>query len=198
MRTWYDAEIDHPIDSVWSSLTDIDSVLAALPGAALAREGDAATGSLKVRVAGSQITYRITARAEAGDAEFHTAVLTVTGSEARGSGMLTATLTVALRSDSGAVRIEVSGDIDATGRGEGADDRAWRRVIRSLVNAVIPPSAPAPAAPEETPPRPPLAVAPAPASAQPDRRSPAAPAAVGVVLLVMLLLLRRLRRNRRG
>jgi carbon monoxide dehydrogenase subunit G len=199
MRTWYDAEIDQPIDAVWSSLTDVDSVLAALPGAALAREGDVATGSLKVRVAGSQITYRINARAEVGDAGFHTAVLAITGSEARGSGTLAASLTVALRNDAGVARIEVSGDIEATGRGGGADDRAWRRVIRSLVNAVVPPSAPAPAAPAAAPPRPPLAVAPAPVPEVPDRRaSPAAPVAIGVILLVMLLLLRRLRRNRRG
>jgi carbon monoxide dehydrogenase subunit G len=197
MRTWYDAEIDQSIDSAWSSLTDVDSVLAALPGAALAREGDVATGSLKVRVAGSQITYRINARAEVGDAGFHTAVLAVTGSEARGSGTLAASLTVALRNAAGTARIEVSGDIEATGRGEGADDRAWRRVIRSLVNAVIPPSAPAPAAPAAAPARPPLAVAPTPVA--PDRRSsPATPAMIGVVLLAMLLLLRRLRRNRRG
>jgi carbon monoxide dehydrogenase subunit G len=197
MPTWYDAEVEKSADDVWSSLTDVDGVLAALPGAALAREGDAATGSLKCKLGGTQITYRISARAEIGEASFRTAVLVVTGKEARGGGTLEANLTVAVRDES-STRLEVSGAISATGRGENADDRAWRRLVGQLVNAVIPPAA-TPAKPAASPPpRPPLAVAPPPPLAPAKRPVPTQPIAYGLVAVVVLLLLRRLRRKRHG
>jgi carbon monoxide dehydrogenase subunit G len=198
MRVSYDGDVDQPVDVVWSSLTDVDSVLAALPAAALGREGDAVSGSLKCRFPSHQVTYRITARAEAGESEFHTAVLTVSGTEARGSGTIAASLTVAVRSDDGGSRVEVSGEVEATGRGERADEAAWRRVIESHVNALLPPPAPEPAA---TPTRPPLAVAPPPL----DHRVTAGrrggwqlqlAGGLGATFVVLLLL--RLRRRRRG
>jgi carbon monoxide dehydrogenase subunit G len=175
-------------------LTDVDSVLAALPGAALARDGDAVNGSLKCKLGASQITYRLSARAETGEAEFHNAVIAVTGKEARGGGTLAATLTVAVNTEAGGSRVEVNADIEATGRAESADEKAWNRVIGLLVNAVLP--QPATESPPP-PPRPPLAVAPQPA-APPASRSPSpAPVIAGVVAVLMLFLLRRLRRRRR-
>lgn len=196
MRTSYDAAVSEPPDTVWASLTDIDSVLAALPGAALAREGGAVSGSLKCKLGASQVTYRISARAETGEAEFHNAVLAVTGKEARGSGTIAATLTVAVRTETGGSRVEVSGEIEATGRAEDADDKAWNRVIGLLVNALLPQPAAAPPTPPT--PRPPLAVAPQPI-APPVTRSPArGPVGLGLAAIVILLLLRRLRRRRRG
>jgi carbon monoxide dehydrogenase subunit G len=198
MRVSYDGDVDQPVDVVWSSLTDVDSVLAALPGAALGREGDAVSGSLKCRFPSHQVTYRITARAEAGESEFHSAVLAVSGTEARGSGTIAASLTVAVRSDDGGSRIEVSGDVEATGRGERADEAAWRRVIESHVNALLPPPAPEPAAP---PPRPPLTVAPPPAAHRASgggRSGWQLPLAGAFAATLVLLLVLRRRRRRRG
>jgi carbon monoxide dehydrogenase subunit G len=194
MRTTYDAAVGDAADQVWTSLTDVDSVLAALPGAALARDGDAVSGSLKCKLGSSQVTYRVTARAETGAAEFHNAVIAVTGKEARGSGTLAATVNVAVRSEAAGSRVEVEADIEATGRGEAADDKAWRRVIELLVNAVLPQPATAPAPPPPSP-RPPLAVAPQPV-APTTRRTPIAPIAVVVAAVFALLLLKRGRRRR--
>ena len=193
MRTTYDAIVADAPDRVWSSLTAIDSVLAALPGAALARDGDAVSGSLKCKLGSSQVTYRITARAETGAAEFHNAVVAVTGKEARGDGTIAATVNVAVRSDAAGSRVEVEAEIEATGRGEAADDKTWRRVIELLVNAVLP--QPAAAAAPQPPPRPPLAVAPQPV-APTTRPTPIAPIAVVVAAVLTLLLLVRGRRRR--
>ena len=214
MRTSVDATVAEPVDAVWASLIDVDGVLAALPGAALAREGDAVGGSLKCKLGTTQITYRIKVRAEVGQPEFHSAVLTVTGKEARGSGTIDATLTVALRSEPPATRLEVSGDIEATGRGENAGEKEWTRVIQPLVNALIPrpepsvpsvPSGASGAAESSAPPaaaaRPPLAVAPPlpdsrPAFVQrPDRQRQLG---FGLAAVGLLLLLRIMRRRRRG
>jgi hypothetical protein len=160
VRVCYEVAVAPPVDVVWQSLTDIDSVLAALPWAALARNGDSVTGSLKCKLGAAQVTYRLTARAEVGEPGFRTAMITVAGQEARGSGTVAAVLTIALRADGADTRIEVTGDIEATGRGETADEQSWQRVIKLLVNALVPPVAEAPALPEPPPPRTPLAVAP--------------------------------------
>jgi carbon monoxide dehydrogenase subunit G len=193
MRIAYDAVLEQPADAVWASLTDVDSVLAALPGAALARDGDGGvSGSVKCKLGSTQITYRVTARAEVGEASFRTTVLTVAGTEARGTGALSATLTVAVREGSGA-RIEVSGDISATGRGERADEAAWQRTIASMVNALVPPEVEREPIPVE---RPPLVVAPPPAEPAPALAGIPRPVAFGLLGAALLLLLRRIRRRR--
>jgi carbon monoxide dehydrogenase subunit G len=198
MRSSYDAVVAGSVDAVWASLTDVDSVLAALPGAALARDDAGVSGSLKCKLGSTQITYRLTARAEVGEAGFHSAVIAVTGKEARGSGTLAATLTMSLRDEGGQTRVEVGGDIEASGRGEAADERAWARMLESLVKALIPPPAASPVPP---PARPPLTVAPP----LPEPRSVAATQAdaqrrllFGLGAAVLFLLIRRLRRRRHG
>jgi uncharacterized protein len=197
MRSSYNAQIAEPVDRVWASLTDVDSVLAALPGAVLSRDGDAASGSVKCKLGLHQITYRVSVRAEVGEAKFHTAVIVVTGKEARGTGTIAATLTVALRDEGAATRVEVSGDIEAIGRGEAADEQAWAQVLEALLTAVI---APPPIASPPPPSRPPLTVAPL-----PDGRAPSYATAsdvrsrvvAGLAAVALLLLLRKLLSRRR-
>lgn len=195
MRVSYDVEVTQPLDAAWQSLTDIDGVLAAMPGAALARDGETVTGSVKCKLGSSQVTYRVTATAEVSEPGFRTAVVTVKGEEARGSGTLAAVLTLAVRAaghDTDTL-IEITGDIDATGRGEDADEQAWQRVIKLLVNAVVPPVAAVSPQEPSPPPRTPLAVAPAPSVVT----GPVVPpwAALVAVLAVLLLILRRRRRS---
>jgi carbon monoxide dehydrogenase subunit G len=192
MRSSFDAQVAGPIASVWASVSDVDALLAALPGATLSRDGDAVSGSLKCKLGSTQITYRLSARAEVGEAKFHTAVIAVTGKEARGDGTVAATLTVALRDEGPTTRVEVSGEIEATGRAESADEGAWARVLETLVTAVMPPpETPAAAEPTPPPPRPPLTVAPPIDAASPgyasagDARVRMILGAVGIVLVVL-------------
>jgi uncharacterized protein len=210
----------------WASLADVDRVLASLPGATLARAGDAVSGTVKCSVANAQVTYRLSALAEVRDDEPHTAVVAVTGKEARGAGTLAATLTVALRADGTGTLVEVSGDIRATGRAEGADDAGWARVLGRLVDAALPSSdattdeEAAPSEQAETPasatsaadepagpaePRPALSVAPPVESGQDDvgwlglpRRVTLGLAAAAVLLFVHRLRVRRRRGGRHG
>lgn len=220
MRSSYRTTVTDPVDVIWASLADVDRVLAALPGATLARAGDAVSGTVKCSVAAVQVTYRLSALAEVRDDEPHTAVVAVTGKEARGAGTLAATLTVALRENGAGTSVEVSGDIRATGRAEGADDATWSRVLGRLVDAAVAvpattskPATSAAPAPSETAPAPPgppasaearpaLSVAP-PAGPSPDdlgwfgldRRVTVGLAAAGALLLLHR---RRRRRRRRG
>ncbi|HEX3823172.1 MAG TPA: SRPBCC domain-containing protein [Mycobacteriales bacterium] len=189
MRSSHDAQVAGPIDQVWASISDVDALLVAIPGASLSRDGDAVSGSLKCKLGSTQITYRLSARAEVGEPKFHTAVIAVTGKEARGDGTVAATLTVALRDEGATTKVEVSAEIEATGRAESADDAAWDRVISTLITAVMPPPGAEVVAEAESPARPPLTVAP---PIDDSYRPPSAArirmiaGAVGIVLVVLV------------
>jgi carbon monoxide dehydrogenase subunit G len=183
---------------------------------ALARDGEAVAGTLKCSVGSSQITYRLSARADAHDAEAHTAVISVAGKEARGSGTLTATITVEVRPEGSGSRLDVSADIEASGRGEAADEAAWSRVLSRLVDAHLAtvaraepmaeaappvPAPPVPAPAEAVPPRPALSVAAASGdfgSAGSDGTDDHRALLGGVVFAGLLLLMRRRRKRRRA
>jgi carbon monoxide dehydrogenase subunit G len=202
MRCSYGASVAEPVDRIWASLAEVDTSLAALSGVTLARDGDAVAGTLKCTLGSAQITYRLTAGVESRDAEARTAVVVVAGKEARGSGTLTATLAVEVRAEDSGARVALSAEIEATGRGEAADDAAWCRVLSRLLDAhlatlsvaaapadaapVLPASPAAPAAP----PRPALALA------EPDSSDPRSRLIIGAVVALLLLLLRRRRRRR--
>jgi carbon monoxide dehydrogenase subunit G len=198
MRSSYDAPVAGPIGQVWASISDVDALLLSIPGAILSREGDAASGSLKCKLGSTQITYRLSARAEVGEPKFHTAVIAVTGKEARGDGTVAATLTVALRDEGATTRVEVSAEIEATGRAESADEATWDRFIATLVTAVMPPPVEEVVAKPDSPPRPPLTVAPP----IDDSYSPPSAARVrmiaGAVGIVLVVLVRRALHTRGG
>jgi uncharacterized protein len=137
MRCSYDALVAGPLDRVWAAVTDVDAVLAALPAATLVRDGDVATGSLTCRLNGGQVTYRINARAEPSADDPHSALVVVTGKEARGDGTMAATLTVTVAAEGSATRLDLNGDAEATGRAAGADEQAWSRVLARLVDAAV-------------------------------------------------------------
>jgi uncharacterized protein len=213
MRCSYGVSFAEPPEAIWASLADVDGYLAARPGVTLVHDGDAVAGSLKCTLGSAQITYRLSAGVTVDAAEPHTAVIVVTGREARGSGTLGATLTAAVRPEGAGSRLEISGDIQATGRGETADEQAWSRVFSKLLDpqdaAPAPPaevvtpaptfeSAPAEPAPA-APPRPALAVAPDSGDFSPESgwSGPPPQALVALAVVVLFLIGRRRKRRRR-
>jgi carbon monoxide dehydrogenase subunit G len=140
MKSSYVVDLAASADAVWAALTDLDAVIAALPGAALERDGDAVAGSVKTKLGAAQVTYRVTARADIGVSGRHVAVVVVTGREARGPGTIAASLTVTVRpcDDTDAAHVEVNADIDATGRGDSADGESWSSVMATLLAGVLP------------------------------------------------------------
>jgi uncharacterized protein len=200
MKCSHRTSVPGSVESVWASLRDVDIIAAALPGATLTREGDGVAGSLKCTVGAAQITYKVAARADQVDGDGRRAVIAVTGKEARGSGTLTASLVVGVHAEGHNVQISVDGDIDATGRGQGADAAAWSRLIARLLDAALPLSVAAAAKAPAVPPRPALAVAPATGGFDPDepaRSGPPPGLIAGLALAVLLVLRRRRRKHRR-
>jgi uncharacterized protein len=174
MKSSYDTSVVTPVDQLWAQLTDVDRLVAVLSDCALERDGQTLTGSLKCRLGQHQVTYRIVARATLAGGTANSASIVISGTEARGAGTLQASLTVAANEVGDQTRVELGGDVTATGRGETADARAWAKVMESFLNAVLPEAAASP------PGRPSAAAAPAAVSAASETasRSAAAPMAV--------------------
>jgi carbon monoxide dehydrogenase subunit G len=218
--------VPSPAHAVWGRITDLEGMLAGLPGSRLARSGDSIEGSLKCKLGGMQITYRLTAGADVESTPGRAAVVAVSGKEARGGGTIAATLRVAVTDDDGGSAVDVDADIDVTGRGADAEEADWSRAIDGMVSAVAAPSARSPQAAAEAAreaprptERPPLAVAPrlvserggmdegrAPAdgrvpsdgwaATRAAQPAPARPLLVGLVVVAIVLAVRWLRGRR--
>ncbi|HTW21721.1 MAG TPA: hypothetical protein VME70_16110 [Mycobacteriales bacterium] len=224
MRCSYSATYAEPVDRVWPIGEALDQALSALPGATLARAGDTASGSVRCTLGSTQVTYRVTARATgratAVDGGTRSTVITVEGKEARGDGLLAATLTVTAAQAGTGCTVEVGGDIAVTGRGERADATGWSRVLGRLADgfagsgAEHSVAAPAPATgtaepatraarPAITSPDEPAAPRPALTAAVPgadrwtSRPSWLTPRLLGLAATVMVLVVRRRRRRAR-
>jgi carbon monoxide dehydrogenase subunit G len=154
MRCEYTTSQPRPVDDVWRALTDVDRVLAALPGATLVRDGDSVSGGLTCKFANGQATYRVSARADADVGEDCSVVIAATGGQTRGEGTFAATISVSVRPDQPAAAgpartdgatVAVEADLTVSGRGEAADSHEWDRVLGRLVDAALrsaPPAAP--------------------------------------------------------
>jgi carbon monoxide dehydrogenase subunit G len=202
MTSTHEALVRRPLGEVQQQLHDTDWVLAALPGTALTRDPDGASGSLRLKLGSLQITYRVTIRAAGPDVGVHTVTIAVSGKEARGDGTLAATVQIELSdADDGATLMRALLDVTATGRGEAVADDAWGRATDTLLAGVVAAltAAAAPAAPAAPPDAvtaaPPPAARPAPMLAEPRRpqvpvqTGPSAQRLAAVAAFVLLLLL---------
>jgi uncharacterized protein len=211
MKSSYDTSVVTPVDELWAQLTDVDRLVAELPDAGLVRDGDSLTGSLKCKLGATQVTYRIVARATIVGGASKAATIEISGTEARGDGTLEASLTVAANAVGDQTRVELGGDIEATGRGETADARAWARVMETFLTAVLPPGSARPSrdihgdAPTPVPPprtsAAPVAVPPSEVAASVEPgvgpSVPTGPIALAAASVIVLVVVARRRRRRR-
>jgi carbon monoxide dehydrogenase subunit G len=226
MTSTHEALVRRPFGEVQQQLNDLDWVLAALPGTTLTRDADAASGSLRLKLDGQQITYRVTIRGTGPDEGVHAVTVAVSGKEARGGGILAATVQIELHDDeddAGSTLLRAILDVTATGRGESASSASWGRAAETLLAGVVDalneppaatvaePTAPEPTVPDPTPadavtaaPAPPPQPVPLAASESrpivPARRSSSPPphllALLAAVAAMILLVLRSRSRRR--
>ncbi|HTR70500.1 MAG TPA: SRPBCC family protein [Mycobacteriales bacterium] len=136
MKVAHESLVEAPAEAVWRSLADVDGVLTVLPGATLTRDGDSVAGSLRCLLGTSQVTYRVVVRADVNSAD-RVAILAITGKEARGTGVLAATITVAATRAPRGTSVRVSGEIEVSGRGAAADARTWQVALAGLLSPVL-------------------------------------------------------------
>jgi carbon monoxide dehydrogenase subunit G len=165
MTSTHEALVRRSFGEVQQQLQDTDWVLAALPGSTLTRDPDGASGSLRLKLDGQQITYRVTIRGTGPDEGVHAVTVAVSGKEARGGGILAATVQIELHKNSGDGSGDGTGDdtgdetgstllraildVTATGRGESVSEDGWGRVADSVLAGVVDAlnAAPAPSKP---------------------------------------------------
>ncbi|MGI9197310.1 MAG: SRPBCC family protein [Candidatus Nanopelagicales bacterium] len=155
------------IDTAWKTLLDVESIAPCMPGATLETvDGDAFTGSVKVKLGPVNMTYSGKARFLEKDEAAHKAVIEGTGKETRGSGTASALVTAQLIAEGpDRTRVEVNTDLTVTGKpaqfGRGVMQDVAGRIIdqfsanleTTIANSAAAASAPAgaPAAPMQQP-----------------------------------------------
>jgi len=104
-------------DVAWAVLVDVERIAPCMPGATLTgREGDAFTGTVKVKLGPINLTYGGTARFVSRDDAARVAVIEARGKETRGTGTAKATITCRLEEVSDGTDVLVETDLTITGK----------------------------------------------------------------------------------
>ena len=105
------------IDTAWKTLLDVEAIAPCMPGATLESvDGDAFSGSVKVKLGPVNMTYGGKARFVEKDEANHRAVIEGTGKETRGSGTASAHVTTQLVAEGpDRTRVDVTTDLTVTG-----------------------------------------------------------------------------------
>ena len=106
-----------PVEEAWPVLLDVERVAPCMPGATLlTHDGDDFTGTVKVKIDPVQMTYKGSAKFVETDAAAHRAVIEASGKDTRGGGTAAATVTLIAIADGDQTRVQVTTDLNITGR----------------------------------------------------------------------------------
>jgi carbon monoxide dehydrogenase subunit G len=112
-------EVAAPIEQVWRALIDVEHVAPCLPGASITgRDDDGGyRGAFSVKIGPTSASYTGKLEMEQVDDAAHTATMKAAGSDKRGQGGASATITSRLTElDPGRTRVQVDTDYRITGR----------------------------------------------------------------------------------
>jgi carbon monoxide dehydrogenase subunit G len=105
------------VEEAWRVLLDIERVAPCMPGATLESiDGDAFTGTVKVRVGPIALQYRGKASFLEKDEAAHRAIMDAQGSDTRGNGTAAAKVSTSLQADGSETRVDVVTDLSVTGK----------------------------------------------------------------------------------
>ncbi|WP_218712679.1 SRPBCC family protein [Arthrobacter sp. BF1] len=160
----------------WHSFNQLEEIAPCFPGATLTGvDGDTFTGTVKIKLGPIAMLYTGTGRFLSRDEATHTVVIEAQGKDKRGNGTAGATVTAALAASGDGTTVDVSTDMNVTGKpaqfGRGVIQDISDKLLEQFVECVIK-KAQGPAEPEEVP-----APVAATATAPPDIGTPPAPAA---------------------
>ena len=119
MKLEHSFEVAAPVETVWTTLIDLEQVAPCLPGAAITGHDEDGTyhGTFQVKLGPTTASYRGTIRIQEMDEEAHRAVLAAKGTDKRGQGGATATIVNTLHAtDAGGTRVDAETDFAITGR----------------------------------------------------------------------------------
>jgi len=111
-------EVDAPLERVWEALVDVERVAPCLPGAAVTGRNDdgSYSGTFTIKIGPTTASYAGKLEMQDIDPTTHSATMHAQGSDKRGQGGATATISSRLTASNGATRVEVVTDYHITGR----------------------------------------------------------------------------------
>jgi carbon monoxide dehydrogenase subunit G len=111
-------EVEAPLDQVWSALVDVERVAPCLPGAAVTGRNDDGTynGTFTIKIGPTTASYTGKLEMQNLDESTHRATMHAQGSDKRGQGGATATISSRLSPLDGRTLVQVETDYHITGR----------------------------------------------------------------------------------
>lgn len=106
-----------PLDTAWAALEDLPSIAPCFPGAEISDfDGEAFTGSCRVKLGPVSLQYQGSGRFVDRDAESRRAVVEIRGKERRGNGTAAATITTTMSQQGESTAVAVTTRLTVTGR----------------------------------------------------------------------------------
>ncbi|GII25573.1 SRPBCC family protein [Planosporangium mesophilum] len=162
MRLDHSFTVPVPVEQAWEVLLDLPRIAPCMPGATLTGvDGDAFTGTVKVKLGPISLTYQGKGRFVERDEAARRVVISASGKDTRSAGTAAATVTATLSSEGDSTRVDVGTDLSVTGRpaqfGRGMIADVGAKLIGQFADCVAgkltesAPVAAAPAASSESP-----------------------------------------------
>lgn len=126
----------------WRSFNQLEEIAPCFPGATLTSvEGDTFTGTVKIKLGPIAMLYSGTGEFLSRDEAAHTVVIQATGKDKRGNGTAGATVTAVLAAAGEGTTVDVSTDMNVTGKpaqfGRGVIQDVSDKLLEQFVQCVI-------------------------------------------------------------
>jgi carbon monoxide dehydrogenase subunit G len=127
-----------PIDEVWSTMTDLERVIPAVPGAEILEKtgDDAVKAAVKIRLGSMSMNYSGPAEIVEKDDAAHKALMTAQAKEAGGQGNADAKVTMELSEQGEGTEVSLHSVINVTGKaaqmGEGVISAVTEGMIKEF------------------------------------------------------------------
>jgi carbon monoxide dehydrogenase subunit G len=130
--------VDKPIDEVWSTMTDLERVIPAVPGAEILEKtgDDAVKAGVKIKLGSMSMNYSGPAEIVEKDDAAHRALMTAQAKEAGGQGNADAKVTMELTEQGEGTEVSLHSVINVTGKaaqmGEGVISAVTEGMIKEF------------------------------------------------------------------
>ncbi|WP_288026311.1 SRPBCC family protein [Arthrobacter sp.] len=134
--------VPSPLADTWHAFNQLEEIAPCFPGAVLTSvEGDTFTGTVKVKLGPIAMVYSGKGEFTTRDEATHTVVIEAQGKDKRGNGTAGATVTAVLAADGGGTTVDVSTDMNVTGKpaqfGRGVIQDISDKLLEQFVQCVI-------------------------------------------------------------
>jgi carbon monoxide dehydrogenase subunit G len=141
MKLDHQFTVPAPLDEVWLAVIDPERVAPCMPGATLTTvEGDAFSGTVKVKMGPISLLYKGTGEFLEKDATAGKVVIKAAGKDARGAGTAAATVTLVLTADGASTNGAVVTDLAITGKpaqfGRGLISEVGGKILDTFVECL--------------------------------------------------------------